>query len=117
MPELVEFPLESGGSIVVEVEPAAQRDGVVRRGFDPARAAAPVVRATESLEAAFDRVGPAAAALIERLRRGLDAPAEIELEFGIQLSAEIGVIIASSSGHANVRVRATWKRAAAEGVQ
>jgi len=109
MTELVEFPLESGGSLVVEVQ-APARDGVVRRGFDPGRRGASVTRATESLEAAFEHIGPAMSALLARVRAGLDEPSEIELEFGIQLSAEIGVILASSSGHANVRVRAVWKR-------
>lgn len=110
MTQLVEFPLEGGGSVVVEVEAAASPDGAIRRGFDPARSAVSVTKATETLEAAFDRIGPAASALLAKLRAGLETPSELELEFGIQLSAEVGAIIASSSGQANVKVRAVWKR-------
>ena len=53
---------------------------------------------------------PAAVALVDRLRDLADAPEEIEVEFGIQLSAELGAFVAKASGDANFRVSMRWKR-------
>jgi hypothetical protein len=104
VPQLVEFPLEGGGSVIVEVgEPAP--GGVVRRGLAPADL---VSRADETVEAAFARVKPAAAALVEGLRALADAPNEIEVTFGIQLSAEVGAVIAKTAGQANFAVVMRW---------
>jgi hypothetical protein len=114
---LVEFPLEGGGSVVVEVEERAP-DTVVRRSLG--RAARPgeiAATAGETLEAAFGRVQPAAVAMVSKLRGLVDAPEEIEIEFGIQLSAELGAIIARAAGEANFNVRLTWKRGLERPVQ
>lgn len=112
MTRLVEFPLESGGSVIVEVEDrAGPRDGEVRRGLGSGdRPAEIAARASETLEAAFGRIQPAAGAMVTRLRGLADAPEEIEVEFGIQLSAEVGVIVAHTAGEANFRVTLRWKR-------
>lgn len=112
MMKLVEFPLEGGGSMIVEVEErGTPRDAVVRRGLGAAdRPAEIVARAGETLEAAFGRIQPAAGAMVSRLRGLADAPEEIEIEFGIALSAELGVIVAHTAGEANFRVTLRWTR-------
>jgi Trypsin-co-occurring domain 1 len=112
MTRLVEFPLENGGSVIVEVDDRGARDDrVVRRGFgESAHPAEIAARAGETLEAAFGRIQPAAGAMVSRLRGLTDAPEEIEIEFGIQLSAELGVIVAHTAGEANFRVSLRWKR-------
>jgi len=113
---LVEFPLESGGSVIVEVEDRTDR--VVRRGLgQAARPAEIAARASETLESAFSRVQPAALAVVSNLRDLTDAPDEIEVEFGIQLSAEIGAIVAHTAGEANFHVRLVWKRDGVRDVQ
>lgn len=104
MRRLVEFRLESGGSVVIEAESSA---GAVTRGLGPADLQ---VEAGQTLEAALERVQPAAVAIVERLRLLADAPDEIEVEFGVQLSAEIGAFIAKAAGDANFRVALRWKR-------
>jgi hypothetical protein len=48
--------------------------------------------------------------MVTRLRGLSDAPDEIEIEFGIQLSAEFGVIVAHTAGQANFRVALRWRR-------
>jgi hypothetical protein len=112
MTRLVEFPLETGGSVIVEVDDRGIRDErVVRGGLgERGRPVEIAARAGETLEAAFGRIQPAAGAMVSRLRRLTDAPEEIEIEFGIQLSAELGVIVAHTAGEANFRVRLRWKR-------
>lgn len=108
---LVEFPLESGGSIVVEVEDRMPSESVVRRGIgQPVRPGEIAVKAGQTLESAFSRIQPAAVAMVAKLRDLMDAPDEIEIHFGIQLSAEVGAIVAHTAGEANFNVRLTWKR-------
>jgi hypothetical protein len=110
MTKLVEFPLESGGSVIVEVDDRPPQDAVVRRGFGASERPAEIAaRAGETLEAAFGRIEPAAGAMVSRLRVLDDAPDEIEIEFGIQLSAEFGVVVAHTAGQANFRVALRWK--------
>jgi hypothetical protein len=101
---LVEFQLEGGGSVFVEAEPLA---GEVTRGIKPRELAG---EASQTLEAALSHVQPAAVAIVGRLRDLAEAPDEIEVEFGIQLSAELGAFVAKASGDANFRVSLRWKR-------
>jgi hypothetical protein len=109
--QLVEFPLEGGGVVVAEVEPALARgaaaDGEVTRGFRPGEAAQ---RAGESFESAFSRLQPVATTVVEKLRHAADSPDEIQVEFGVQLSADFGAVVARASGEANFKVTLTWKR-------
>lgn len=104
MRKLVEFPLEDGGSVYVEAESPA---GEVTRGM---RARELAGEASQTLESALASVQPAAVAIVERLRGLADTPDEIQLRFGIQLSAEVGAFVAKASGDANFSVTLRWKR-------
>ncbi|MFQ6102584.1 MAG: CU044_2847 family protein [Anaerolineae bacterium] len=104
MKRLVEFPLEDGGSILVEVE-EAERPGMV-----PAAAAKGVPeKAQQTFEAALEKVRPAAAVIIKKLRALHDPPDEIEVEFGLKMSAEAGAFVAAAGAEANYKVTLTWK--------
>jgi len=105
---IVEFPLEGGDdSILVEVAGGPRGDGRVTRGLSHED----VVEHTEqSFEHAISRIQPAARAIIEKLRNLPDAPDEVSVEFGLELSAEAGAFIASASTEANFRVSLTWRR-------
>jgi hypothetical protein len=105
VPQLVEFPLEDGGAVFVEVD-EVRSDGVVRRGLGTAEL---VSKADETVEAAFARVRPATVALVQGLRDLVDAPDEIEVRFGIRLSGEVGAVIAKTAGEANFEVVMRWK--------
>ncbi|MDW7991470.1 MAG: CU044_2847 family protein [Anaerolineae bacterium] len=108
MRRLVEFPLEDGTSVWVEVEevegpgmvPAARGEGVPER-------------ARQTFEAALERVRPLAKAVICKLRTLADPPDEIdeiEVEFGLKLNAEAGAILAAAGTEAHYTVTLTWKR-------
>ena len=104
---LVEFPLEQGGSVVVEVdEPSADP---VMRGIGKDRSAL-VEEADKTFEDATAAVTPAARSLIDRLRSIDNPPDEVGLEFGVALSAQTGAFIASVAGQANFKVSMTWRR-------
>jgi hypothetical protein len=110
MKRLVEFPSESGESILVEVEDVGL-SGETRRGLSPS---AVVERAQTSFEDAVEKAKPMATSLVGKLRAIGDAagnpPDEVQVEFGIVLNAEAGAILAAASAGANYKVTMTWKR-------
>jgi hypothetical protein len=110
MKRLVEFPSESGEAILVEVE-EARLGGDTRRGLSPS---AVVERAQTSFEDALDKARPMASSLVRKLRDIGDSagnpPDEVQVEFGIVLSAEAGAVLAAASAGANYKVTMTWKR-------
>jgi Trypsin-co-occurring domain 1 len=106
MGRLVEFPLEHGGAILVEVD--AGIVGPVTRGLDDRHRVAD--QAQQTFEQAIARVQPAAQTLVNRLRTLADTPEEIVVEFGLELSAEAGAFIAAASSTANFKVTLTWRR-------
>ena len=109
MKRLVQFPLDDGGSVVVEVDEPL--DGPVMRGLGKDRSAV-VEEANRTFEDATAAISPAARSLIARLRSMDDAPDEVGVEFGVQLSAQTGAFIASVAAEANFKVSMTWRRRA-----
>jgi hypothetical protein len=103
---LVDFPLENGGSVLVEVDEASA--GPAMRGLGKDR---PTVadRADKTFEEATAAVVPAASGLLSRLRAADDPADEVSIEFGVQLSAQTGAFIASAAVGANFRVSLTWR--------
>jgi hypothetical protein len=100
---VLEYPLAGGGIVAVEAEDVPR----VVRGWRPEDAAA---RASESLETSIERVRPAAEAVIASFRESAQAPAEIEVEFGIVLTAEAGAVIAKTQGEVHFQVTLRWSR-------
>lgn len=108
MKRLVEFPLDQGGSVLVEVdEPPA--GPAVRGGLGRDRSTL-VEKADQTFEDATAAVTPAARSLIARLRSVDNPPDEVRIEFGVQLSAQTGAFIASVAAEANFTVSMTWRR-------
>ena len=106
MRQLIEFPLEGGDSILVQVDEPAPEGAVVKA----ARPGEIVTKASQTFESALDKVKPAASAIISKLRGLADPPDEIEVEFGLTLNAEAGAFVAAAGVEANYTVKLTWKR-------
>ena len=110
MKRLVEFPSETGESVLVEVEDAGLA-GETRRGLSTS---AVVNRAQTTFEDVLEKAKPMATGLVAKLRAIGDAagnpPDEVQVEFGIILSAEAGAVLAAASATANYKVTMTWKR-------
>ena len=109
---LVEFPLEDGGSVLVQVEDGATAGGygsgeVTRSWGD--REQRVVAQAQQSFEQAVGRVQPAVQALVRRLRSVAERPEEIKVDFGIELSAEVGAFVTGASATGNFTVSMTWR--------
>jgi len=109
---LVEFPLSDGGSVVVAAGgPSSGQDpyGPVLRGRV---SEAVVTQASDSFESVVRRVQPAAAAVLDAARSGPQPPSAVTVEFGIEMSADLGAVIASTAVQANFKVTITWQREA-----
>ena len=103
MKQLVEFPSDSGEPVLVEVEDVGLA-GETRRGLS---ASAVVERAQTSFEDALEKARPMATSLVGKLRAIGDAagdpPDEVQVEFGIVLSAEAGAVLAAASAGSTTR--------------
>src|SRR5437016_7990301 len=102
MKRLVEFPLQDGGSIFVQIdEPEA--GGTVRASRGDT-----IEKAQGTFEGALSRVLPAVISVIEQLQR--IKPHEIEVTFGINLSLKAGGPIAfiAAGSETNFGVKVNW---------
>ena len=100
MKQLVEYELEGGSTIIVEVdlpEAAIERTG---RGNQ-------IIKAKEQFGDLLEQIKPVAQTVFSKLG-SLNAD-EIGVEFGIKLGAKAGVIIACADTEANFTVSPTWK--------
>ena len=109
MDELIEFPLEGGGSVIVV---ASRESGPITRGGITRRAEPSELlsRADQTLETALGRVQPAAEALLKNVLSLANVPDSVEIRFGVVLSASIGAVIAKGSGEANFAVTLRWEK-------
>ena len=102
MKYLVEFPLEAGGSVVIEVD-EPESEGTVRAARGDT-----IIKAKETLEEALNHVLPVTKSIVEKLYSIGNKPDEIEICFGVKLSAIAGAVIASASAEANFDVTVRW---------
>lgn len=102
---LVSFTTASGDEVTVQVPgDAAPHPAQVTRGWAPKE----MLEHTEQrLEDALAKVQPAFDALVAQVRSAVDAPDEVEVQFGIQLSVEAGAFISAGSS-ANFQVSMKW---------
>jgi hypothetical protein len=103
MRRLVEFPLEDGTTMLVEIDEPEQ-GGLVKAslGGDV------VAKAQQTLEKSLENARPAAQFLIQQLRKLHDQPDEVVVSFGLKLSAEAGAVLASGGVEANYAVTLKW---------
>jgi len=106
MKQLVEFTLEDGESILVEVE--------VERGFgtEPASRGEEVPKkAAEAFEKAMATIKNSAKALLQTVKSLVEQPDEITAEFGIKFTGEGKAIVASAGVEANFKIVLKWTNA------
>jgi hypothetical protein len=106
MKRLVEFPLQAGGTVVVEVDEPEPEGGTERA----ARPGEVVEKAFGTFEDALSTVRPTVEGLIAKLAALSDPPDQTEVEFGLKLTAKVGAVLASADAEANYKLKLTWKR-------
>jgi len=102
MSEIVEFRLESGERVYLE---AAEEPGL---GPRPAGRREAVRKASETFEAALEKVKPAARAVVEAFRE-FNQPDEIGLEFGIEFKTSANVFVLTGEANAAFKLSLKWK--------
>jgi Trypsin-co-occurring domain 1 len=98
---LVRFHFAQGGFITIEEEVAEDEGALAARGL---------AEAGETFEAALSKLKPLTDAVIAELADLAASPEEWELELGIAMKGEAGLVLAKASGEANLRLRIKWKR-------
>ncbi len=86
-----------------DVDGAVQLAGSETSGRD-------IAQAQETLAHSFDRLGPALTTMLLKLRSAEHAPDEIQMEFGLKLGGEAGLIFARGTAEANFSVTVTWTK-------
>ena len=108
MPDVIEYPLDGGGSLMVAVERATDDEDIATRGWGQERSRQVTEQANETFEAAVAKLRPAADALLTSLSGMQSTPSEITVEFAVQLTAGAGIYIATLGSSANFKVGLKW---------
>lgn len=104
--KLVEYKLEQSESILIEVE-----ETEIEKGRVPvSRKLGVPEEAKKEFEKALEEVRPAADIILQKLKDLNSKPENIEIEFGIKMSAQAGAFIAATGLEANFKVTLSWKR-------
>lgn len=104
MKRLLRFKLNEGRSIDVEVDESATDGGKV----SSSRAGKFISEAPLPFDIAVSPIKPMATVLLENLSDLPSEPAELEIEFGVKLSGETGIVIASSPQEGNFLIKLKW---------
>jgi hypothetical protein len=103
----VEFPLEDGGSIVIESADEAMRTSTGFLRSDEGAMAPNAARG--SFDASMEAVRRSADLLVSRLHGLSVPPDEMEVKFGLKASVELGTLAVSKGGaDANFTVTLKW---------
>lgn len=101
MQNFARMPLEGGGAILFEAAP--ELGGPVKAG----RVAEAVRELPQTLQETLVPVQETARSVLEQLRQV--GPDEVEVEFGVNLSAQAGAVITKGEGAVHLKVRVLWQ--------
>lgn len=99
MARRIEFPLENGGTVVVEGLSAPAVGDVGRAGLD---------RAATTLRQSLRPVVDAASDVLDAFRALPRKPDDVEVRFGVALDAKFGAILATGSAGVHLEVTLRW---------
>ncbi|MGW3037430.1 CU044_2847 family protein [Streptomyces sp. NPDC001178] len=102
MSDLVRFETTDGAAMVVEIEDTSPGLENVARGEGG------ILEAGRRLDEMLTGARPTFEAVLTLLRQL--APDEYEVEFGIKLNAEAGVVVAKTTAEGHFGVRLAWRR-------
>ncbi len=103
---LAEFTLSDTDNTTFLVEIEEPEDRSLERVALPSRRN--VIKAKQSFEEALENVKPVASTIIKKLR-GMNTPAtEVEVKFGLKLTADAGAIFTSVGGEVSYEITLKW---------
>ncbi|MEM1239728.1 MAG: CU044_2847 family protein [Cyanobacteria bacterium P01_H01_bin.26] len=101
--KLAEFTLADGETTFLVEVPEPINEDVVE---EVSVLDEPLLKAKESFEAALDKVIPVASAAMGRLKKA--SADEVEVKFGLNLSADAGVIFSSVGSEVTFEITMKW---------
>jgi hypothetical protein len=109
MSKYIEFPIEGGGSILIE-SPDDQPKST--SGFSREDAPKEVAdKAVQSLDQSFESVRQSAELLVSKLRGLSNPPDELEINFALKASGELGnLAIGKTGADANYTITLRWRK-------
>jgi hypothetical protein len=111
-PRYIEFPLEDGGSILIETPDQQEKvqSGFVKAGQgESGRDLA--VQASRSFDASVENVRKAAELLVNNLRAISSPPDEMTVSFGLKASGDLGSLAIGKVGaETNYAVTLKWRK-------
>jgi len=107
--QIVQFPLENGEFILIEVDEPAPTDPRISTGNKVAK------KAQQTFESALEKLHPVASAILTKVRSLKEPADEVEVKFGIKMSAEFGAFVASGNTEVNYEITLKWKRESNDG--
>ena len=108
MNRLIEFDLDPTGQtiILVETDDTIPAQGQMRVSTGGAVAE----KAAQTFDAALAGIKPIADTVRRHLTAAIADASEVEVEFGIKLTANAGIIVAGTSAEGNCKVSIKWAR-------
>lgn len=108
--DLARFNLEDGTAFLVEVDKPKVAASSIER-VAAVNTERMVYEASQTLESAIDSITPVASTVIHRFINGMTTPAnEIEVSFGLKLTAEAGAILGSVGGDVTFNIKLKWSK-------
>ncbi|MEQ8463930.1 CU044_2847 family protein [Coleofasciculus sp. F4-SAH-05] len=106
MKQLVEFSLDDNTTFLVEVD-EPETTAVERVALPSGRLA---LKAQRSFDQALDTIKPVASKIISKLN-DLNTPAdEVEVKFGLKLTADAGAVFTSVGGEVSYEITLKWNQ-------
>jgi hypothetical protein len=102
MKQLVKYKLKDGTFFLVEID-TSESEGVNRAGRKDLPAEANMM-----FEDAINKVKPMATAIIESMRSITDPSPEVEISFGLKMTATAGAVLASAGAEAHYSLTLRW---------
>lgn len=111
MQRIAAFEVEGGGVVFVDGpnDPGGSSDGGLDRAGAGQRAAQATQQAAVGFRTALQTIRVTAEAAAAQLRNLAPGPEEVEVTFGLRLSAGLNAGVITSGGDANLNVRILWR--------
>lgn len=103
---LVEFALEDGTAFLVEVEEPEDTSTAIEKVALPS--GKEIAKAQKTFSEAIDNIKPVVASLNNKFKDL--GPKEMEVKFGVKLSADAGAILTSVGGEVTFEVTVKWSK-------
>ena len=103
--QLVEFELEDGSKFLVEVEEPEDTSSIEKAALPSGKE---IAKARQTFSEAIDNIKPVVASLSNKFKDL--GPKEMEVKFGVKLSADAGAILTSVGGEVAFEVTVKWSQ-------